>query len=68
MCQSLPLASLASIPLTSCLANPNPTLRDIHLRAPPDALDVPADTLLTSTAIFDFTVDEVIWLGVPGPS
>lgn len=68
MCQSAPLVSLASISLTSYLANLNPTLLDTHLRAPPDTLGVSVDTPLTPTLAFDFAVSEVIWLGVPGPS
>ena len=72
MCQSAPIASLASIPLTSYLAqlNSTSTSLDIHpSRAPPDALDVSAYPQQASLALaLDSVVGEVIWLGVPGPS
>lgn len=66
---SAPYFSL-STPLTSPLVSLNPTCLDSpSLRAPSDLLAVPTSLApVSSASAVDFTVDEVLWVGVPGPS
>lgn len=70
MCLSAPPSSLVSTSLTSFLANlPLLTSEISNDHTPTNILAVTAYPQLNPSALaVDFTVGEVIWLGVPGPS